>query len=191
MKRLLVLTLGYLILGFGGLILGLGDGTGAFGQKKMDKSPDAPSLKEIPGLIGKLKDKDAGTRAYAAKQLAAAGMIRSRDIKEAIPTFMDMIKSDPDARARTEAATALGFSSPDPKMALPILLAGLKDDKDFNVKTACATSLGYFGPEGKEAVPALQEAVAIGKTAAKDEKDKRNLAKAAGTALQMINGGKR
>lgn len=182
MKRLLVLTLGCLVLGLGGM-------ADVFGQKQGGAAP-APDLKEVPGLIAKLKDKDAGVRANAAELLARRGQIRARDIQAAVPTLLDMVKNDPSAEARRRAAVALGFASPDPKNAVPVLIAALKDDRDFNVRAAAATALGYFGPEGKDAVPALREAVDIGKTANKDEKDKRDLGKAAITALQMITGGR-
>jgi len=183
MKRLLLLTLGCLLLGLGGI-------SGVFGQKK-DNVPNVPEVKEIPGLIAKLKDKDAGTRANAARLLGNRGQIRSRDIKACIPTLLDLVKSDPSTEARLAAATALGFASPDPKEALPILVTALKDDKDYGVRAAAATALGYFGPDGKDALAALREAFDIGKAAGKDEKDKRNLGKAAQGALQMISGSKK
>jgi len=179
MKRLMALLVGCLLLGLGGV-------TGVFGQKKGDLI--IPDLKEIPGLIKQLADNDAGNRAKAADLLAKAGMRRSRDIKGAVPALLKMVKDDGDTNARRAAAGALGFASPDPKDAVPILVGCVKEDKDFGVKIAAATALGYFGPDGKEAIPVLREAVDAAKAADKDEKDKRNLGKAAQGSLKMIAG---
>ncbi|MBL8796035.1 MAG: HEAT repeat domain-containing protein [Planctomycetia bacterium] len=179
MKRLMALLVGCLLLGLGGV-------TGVFGQKKGDLI--FPDLKEIPGLIKQLGDENAGTRTKAAELLGKAGMRRSRDIKGAIPALLKMVKDESDVNARRAAAGALGYASPEPKDAVPILINAVKEDKDFGVKIAAASALGYFGPEGKEAIPVLREAVDAAKAADKDEKDKRNLGKAAQGALKLITG---
>lgn len=181
MKRLMALLVGCLLLGLGGV-------TGVFGQKKGDLI--IPDLKEIPGIIKQLADTDAATRAKAADLLAKAGMRRSKDIKGAIPTLLKMVKDESDTAARRAACSALSYASPDPKEAVPILIGVVKEDKEFSVKTAAAAALGYFGPDGKDAIPVLREAVDAAKAADKDEKDKRNLGKAAQGALKMITSAK-
>jgi len=173
------------------MLIGLGGGVDVFGQKKT-KDLDAPDLKEIPKLIDDLKAKDGGTRARAADRLAAAAARRSKDVKEAIPTFLDMVKSDSSADARKGAAHALGFADADPMTTVPVLLTALESDKDYGVKAAAATSLGYIGNStkgaAKDAIPALQKAQAEAKAAGKDDKEKAALGKAAGGALKMISG---
>jgi HEAT repeat protein len=180
MKRLVVLSVGCLILGLMGV-------PGVFGQKKKDNF-DAPELKEIPGLIEDLKSKEAGVRAKAAERLGKRGQLRAKDIKQAVPTLMEMAKTDGDAGARRSATLALGYANPDPEVAVPLLIGVLKEDKELTVKAAAAGALGYLGPDAKPALPALQEARDMAKGAAKDEKDKQALGKAAGTAINAITG---
>jgi HEAT repeat protein len=157
-----------------------------FGQKQKG-ALDVPELKEIPGLIEQLKSKDGATRAKAADRLGARAQLRAKDIKDGIPTLLEMCKSDSEATARAAAAKTVGYSTFDPEKSVPLLIGVLKDDKELVVKTAAATALGYFGPDAKSAIPALQEAQAMAKGAAKDEKDKLALGKAAGTSINMIN----
>jgi HEAT repeat protein len=180
MKRLLVLVVGCLVIGFAGL-----SGV-VFGQKQKDIP--VPTRAEIPALVKELKSDDAGKRTRAAQLLGRAGQVNVKLVSAAVPTLLDMAQKDGDTGARRAAAEALGYSAPEPKDAVPILVSILKDDKDLGVKTAAATALGYLGPSARDAVPALQEALAIGKNAAKDEKDKQALGKAAGAALKLIGG---
>jgi len=179
MKRLIVLGLVCLLAGLGGV-------PALFGQKQKGNL-DIPELKEIPGLVEQLKSKEAGTRAKAADRLGARAQLRAKDIVTGMPTLLDMVKNDGDTDARASAARTIGFSTYEPEKTVPILIGVLKEDKELKVKAAAASALGYYGPDAKDALPALQEAQAMAKGAAKDEKDKQALGKAAGTAINMIN----
>jgi HEAT repeat protein len=182
MKRLMALLIAC-------LMVGLVSAPGTVHGQKQKKDEVPPERREIPGLIEQLKSKDGTTRATAAHRLALAGQVQGKLISAAIPTLMDMVKTDSDAGARSSAAQALGYATPEPEKTVPLLITVLKDDKDYGVKQAAARALGYFGPEdGKAAVPALRETQDMVKGAGKDEKDKTALNKACGDALKMIAG---
>jgi HEAT repeat protein len=179
MKRLLVLLVGCTL-----LALGSWEG-GVFGQK--DKgSLNLPKKEDLPKLIEQLKDKDAGTRTKAAVLLGNYGRIQSKPVAGAVPTLLTIVKMDESAETRRAAADAIGKIASDPKGMVPVLVEALKNDKEFSVKIAAASALGTMGLEGKSAIPALMEAQAIAKGAAKDEKDKQALGKAAGGALKLL-----
>jgi HEAT repeat protein len=179
MKRLMVLVLGCSL-----LVLGAWDG-GVFGQK--DKGGlNIPKKEELPKLIEQLKDKDANARMRAATLLGNFGQIQAKPVAGAVSTLLTIVKSDENADCRRAAADAIGKIASDPKGMVPVLVEALKNDKEFSVKIAAANALGTMGPEGKSAIPALQEAQAIAKGAAKDEKDKQALGKAAGGALKLL-----
>jgi HEAT repeat protein len=177
MKRLIILLVGC-------TLLGLGAWEGVWGQK--GQTLNLPNKAELPKLIEQLKDKDAGVRTRAATLLGNYGQIQSKPVAGAVPTLLTMIKMDESTDARKAAADAVGKIASDPKTMVPILVEALKSDKEFSVKIAAAGALGTMGPEGKSAIPALQEAQAIAKGAAKEEKDKQALGKAAGGALKLL-----
>jgi len=178
MKRLLVLVAGCLMIGL------LGVTANVFGQKNANVSP--PERREIPGLVEQLKSKDAGARATAAQRLGMAGQVRAKDVAAAVPSFLEMVKSETDAKARANATRALGYSAPDAAKAVPILVEALKEDKEADVKAAAAEALGYLGAGAKDALPALREAVDKAKAAGKEDKEAQRVGKAAGNAIKMI-----
>jgi hypothetical protein len=178
MKRLILLILGC-------SLLTLGAYDGVMGQKNKG-GLDLPSRAEIPGLIEKLKDKEGGVRARSAQLLGNFGQIQAKPVAPAVPTLLMMVKMDENAEARRAAADAVGKIASDPKSMVPVLVEALKNDKEFSVKIAAAAALGTMGPEGKSAIPALSEAQAMAKGAAKDEKDKQALGKAAGGSLKLL-----
>jgi HEAT repeat protein len=180
MKRLMVLGAGCLILGLIGM-------PGVFGQKK-GKDLEEVDRKEIPGLVKDLKSNDAAVRTRACTRLGLAGMVRARDIKDAVPTLLEMAKSESDTGVRLAATRTLGYANPDPEVAVPLLIGVLKEDKELSVKAAAAGALGYLGSDAKAALPALEEARSMAKGADKTEKDKIALGKAAGQAINAIMG---
>ena len=138
----------------------------------------APGQKEddVKSLIKDLKSNNPKTRASAVEDLGHRGAVRASEVKEAIPSILDMLKKDRDANVRKAAATALGQVDPDPSTAVPVLTAALHD-KVPSVRIAAAGALGMLGDGAKDAVPALQEA----------QKDKdRAVSRAASMALRTI-----
>jgi HEAT repeat protein len=178
MKRLLVLIAAC-------TLLSLGTWEGVFGQKNKAVL-DIPDKKELPKLIEQLKDKDGAVRANAAKLLGNFGQVQAKPVATAVPTLLEMVKKDDNVAARAAATAAVGKIASDPKGMVPVLIEALKGDKEFAVKIAAAGALGTMGPDGKAGIPALQEAQAQAKGAAKDEKDKQALGKAAGGALKLL-----
>jgi HEAT repeat protein len=131
---------------------------------------------DVKSLIKDLKSNNPKTRASAAEDLGHRGAVRAAEVKEAIPSIVEVLKKDRDANVRKAAATALGQVDPDPSTAVPALTAALRD-KAPSVRIAAAGSLGMLGGEAKDAVPALQEA----------QKDKdRAVSRAASMALRTI-----
>ena len=97
----------------------------------------------------------------------------------------------------TSASFALGIDVNNPGPLYPDLLAPFMwtIGRAFGIGTAtaigvgtinAAAALGTMGPEGKAAIPALSEAQAMAKGAAKDEKDKQALGKAAGGSIKLL-----
>ncbi|HZT83571.1 MAG TPA: HEAT repeat domain-containing protein [Gemmataceae bacterium] len=66
--------------------------------------------------------------------------------------------SDPDARTRKRAVTALGHVGTADPAAVPAVAGALKD-RDPAVRQTAALALLNLGPDAREAVPALQEAL--------------------------------
>jgi HEAT repeat protein len=184
MKRLAVLMIACLALTLGGV-------EGVFGQKKKMDKDVIPEIAEIPKLVKHLKDSDPKVRAEACHGLGLRGEIRARDVADAIAPIADLLKSDPDAGVRREAAYSLGLISSDSKNSVEALMKCMENDKeDLKVKTAAAASLGNFGADAKPALPLLREAIALGKAAGKD-KDKKleaEYGKAAGQSAKRIGG---
>jgi len=141
-----------------------------------------PKKEDTPKNLDLLKtSKNAADRAYAAEQLGLRGQVRSSDVKDAIDPLLEAVTSDPSAKVRKEAATAVGRITPDPEKAVPILTDALKD-KALEVRVAAAAALAAFGKDAREALPILRELAA--------DKDKK-MSKAARMAIKSITGKKK
>src|SRR6266545_1100294 len=78
--------------------------------------------KTLPILVQQLKDKDAETRARAARGLGSLGA----EAKSAVPALVEALKDD-NFDVRSYTIDALGRIGPEAKAAVPAMLALLKD----------------------------------------------------------------
>jgi HEAT repeat protein len=171
MKRLAVLALGCFFLG-----LGFADA-------------QTPKKSDVPKFIKQLSDKDAKMRLSGIKGIYEVGIIKAKNVAEAVEPLVGIVKKDPDAKCRAEAAVTLGAIDPEePKGVVETLMTAMKEDKDAGVQTGCITGLGNLAGKAKAALPTLQEMnnearVAVKKAkeelaAVKDDKEKAKLANA-------------
>src|SRR5262249_49425162 len=71
-----------------------------------------------------------------------------------VPGIVKALKSDPDAKVRTQAALALAARPKEAAAALPDLEAAVKDPSPY-VREAAARAIGAQGPAAAHAIPAL------------------------------------
>jgi HEAT repeat protein len=139
---------------------------------------------DVPRYIKLLKvSPSAKIRADAAEEIGHRGALRKSDVLAAVDPLITALKKDRDAAVRKNAADALGSIVPNDKVAVQPLIEALKDP-DVRVRMAAANALGMHGPEAREAIPALREMM---QSAGKDKKNK-GIRKAAGRAINLING---
>lgn len=141
---------------------------------------------DVPRLLKDLKSAVAKTRAAAAEDLGHLGAIRADYAKPAVPTLLEMVRKDKDAKAREAAAKAIGRIGVEPADAVPVLIEALKEDKGMLVRIAAARSLGQFGSDAKEAVSTLRDV----QEKARGDKSMQRLGQTAGEALRSIRGAK-
>ena len=129
--------------------------------------PDAEA--QVARLLKKLQDKDASVRWYALADLeGSTAFLNAYEsgtpppaAKTAIPTLIRVLRDDPDAWVREQAAIDLGWLGPDGKDAVPTLANLLKQhpwEKRVCVMKA-AIALGRIGPDSESAIPTLREAL--------------------------------
>jgi hypothetical protein len=171
---------------------------------------DVPKKKDVPKNIKLLQTSTvAKVRADAATELGHLGAIRKSYVLEAIDPLLSALKNDKMPVVRRAAAEALGKINPDNKVAVKPLIEALKDP-DMGVRIGAATALGNLGPDATEAIDTLrqirEEAMKTFKDQKKPDKktrkklskkmqmemqQQRQLAQAAGMALQSIGGRRR
>ena len=125
---------------------------------------------DVTALINALDNKDAKSRASAARSLGEMGP----DAKLAIRRLIKALK-DPDeltARAATEALAKIGAPGRDD---LSALLEALKDPKP-EVRRYVSAAIGQIGPEAASAAPQLVDALAD-----TDEQVRESLARSLGS----------
>lgn len=93
-----------------------------FGPKR-DLVTDPFDVTAIPKLAERLKDKNAGVRANAARDLGLLGPSANSTVK----ALGELVRSDPASDVRLWAAEALASMGPTAQSILPDLEAGLKD----------------------------------------------------------------
>jgi HEAT repeat protein len=109
---------------------------------------------DVPGLTKRLKAGAEAVRLEAAEELAKAGP----KAKAALPTLLDVLKTDSSIEVKRAAAKALGAIGPAAKIAVPALVEVLKERDLYTYPTA-AEALGNIGPDARPAVPELVPAL--------------------------------
>ena len=116
-----------------------------------------PSPKDVAKQLDILKtSKDSKVRATALLELAKAGQVNKRLIKDAEPVMIEAL-DDKDAVVRAAAAKANGMIAPDAKVMLPKLLSMIENDKVEAVKVGAVEGLAAMGKEAKPALPKLRK----------------------------------
>jgi len=136
------------------------------------ENPDGEVLGEVVSALGNFRQ-DAGPAAAALlqtlartaqtdlqKQIVFALGEIGPDAKDAVPQFIELVKSvkDPERFLNVNAAAALGKMGPASAMAVPALTDALQSD-DARLSRVAAEALGNIGVEGVTAMPALIEAM--------------------------------
>jgi HEAT repeat protein len=95
--------------------------------------------------------------------LGLAGVDAQVIKKEDVPKYISILKTGSSAKARAEAADALGhrgaIRSSDVEDAIDPLITALQKDKDATVRAACAKALGDISTEPEKCVEALTDAL--------------------------------
>ena len=104
---------------------------------------------KVPALVKRLKDKDAGYRAFSAFALGQIGPAA----KDAVPALVEALQ-DVSPNVRLSSAYALGQIGLASSQAVPALIETLKDENRL-VRSSVATALGKIGPAAKQALPEL------------------------------------
>lgn len=111
-----------------------------------------PLHKDVVPALGKaLRDKEPSVRQESMNVL---GAFEKDQIRELVPDFADLLKEEPQADIRRQAATLLGRIGGLAKPAINRLTLTL-GDKENSVRIASAEALGRIGPDAKEACPAF------------------------------------
>jgi hypothetical protein len=105
----------------------------------------------VPGLVELLS---TGDRLPALRALASIGPAAAPAISE----IARVLREDPDATTRWNAARTLGKIGPAAKTAIPALVQAMGDDPDALVREHAAEALGDIGPDAAEAVADLAKA---------------------------------
>src|SRR5207247_7645169 len=92
-----------------------------------------------------------GTPAAAAKPVSPGA---EEGVRAPVPVLGKALK-DTDARARAQAASALGEAGPLAEPAVPELIEMLRKDPEERARLEATLALGNTGPAAKAAVPAL------------------------------------
>jgi HEAT repeat protein len=106
----------------------------------------------VPALL------DAMARPGSGVELTMAARKALRAIgPSAIPSLLGLLRSG-GAKARSQAAMALGDLGPQGASAVGPLTQALEGDRDTSVRAAAAAALGAIGPPAAPALPALRRA---------------------------------
>ena len=127
MKRLVVFTLGCLVLGLS------------------TSQAEPPSKKDMPKFIKDLKAKDAKMRLAAIENIAQVGEVKAVHAKEAAEPLGEVLVKDDDAKVREAAAKALPRIDAEAEKAVPPLIDRLKNEKDRAALEAVVTGWAYTG----------------------------------------------
>lgn len=107
----------------------------------------APAVEQLTEALQKPE-----MRAMAAAVLGHIGP----DAKAAVPSLLDLLKTEKDPTNRRELLLALCSIAPETKEAVPLAIAALDDEEERVVLAACLL-LSKIGPDAKEALPALKK----------------------------------
>ena len=138
-----------------------------------------PSPAEIAKHLKTLQSSsDTKARVTALMELAKAGQVNKRLIKDAEPAMVKAL-DDKDDAVRAAAAQAVGMIALDPEEIVPKLTTMLEKDKVEAVKIGALQGLAAMGKEAKSALPKLKKLL-------KDEDKKTKLGRAGRNAMRAI-----
>lgn len=114
-----------------------------------------PSPQEVAKNLDTLQtSQDSKARAAALLELAKAGQVNKRLIKDAEPAMVKALEDKDDA-VRAAAAKAIGMIALEPKKYVLKLLEMVEKDKAEEVKVGAIEGLAAMGKEAKPVLPKL------------------------------------
>ena len=138
-----------------------------------------PSPQEVAKHLDTLQtSNDAKARSVALIELAKAGQVNKRLIKDAEPAMIKALE-DKDDTVRAAAAKAIGMIALEPKTYVPKLLEMVEKDKVEAVKVGAIEGLASMGKEALPALPMLKKLL-------KDEDRTTKLGRAGRMATRTI-----
>jgi HEAT repeat protein len=104
-----------------------------------------------------VKGRDSKVRQQAARLLHRYGSAA----KDAVPSLIEIIRTDPDPQTRQAAMGVLGVVDPTArKAAIPALIEVVRDYYEPRTRSSAVSLLGEMGPDAKAAVPTLKATLA-------------------------------
>lgn len=140
-----------------------------------------PKKEDVPKYMKQLGSTSAAERAKAAEMLGKRASISVSDVEDAVEPLKKLFDKDKDARVRSAAARALGFTQMDAAGVVPLFIEHLNSEsEEKDVKMSVVVALGQYGPDAKDAVPSLRDY--LKKFDAKKSKDGQTIQ----NAIQLI-----